>query len=122
MSLTVPPETITAVNRQVRAIQHVKRTGSESKRGEYNKANAKDKATIGAYASLHGVAKAIRHFKEQQLKESTVRDWKKLYEKELLDKKKSAKPGEDVTMKTLPNKKWGRPPLLGEKLDTYLKI
>ena len=31
LSLTVPPETITAANRQVRAIQHAKRTGSKSK-------------------------------------------------------------------------------------------
>ena len=35
------------------------------KGGNYNKVTAKDKATIGAYASLHGVAKVIRHFKDQ---------------------------------------------------------
>ena len=58
--LTVPPETITAANRQIKVIQHAKRTGSKFKRGQYNEANVKDKATIGAYASLHGVAKAFQ--------------------------------------------------------------
>ena len=37
------------------------------------------------------------------------------------DKRKSAKPGEDLSVTVLPERKWGRPPLLGEKLDTYLK-
>ena len=46
---------------------------------------------------------------------------KNLYVKELHDKCKSAKPDEEVTVTTLPERKWGRAPLLGEKLDTYLK-
>ena len=119
LSSIMPTETIIAANKQVRVIEQAKRTGS--KRGPYKKTNTKDKAAIGAYASLHGVAKTIRHFKDQHLKESSIRDWKKLYEKELRDKCRSAKPGEDVTVIALPERKRGRPPILGEKLDTYLR-
>ena len=38
----------------------------------------KEKATIGNYAVLHGTSAAIRHFKSkhQDLKWSTVNDWK----------------------------------------------
>ena len=55
LSSTVPLETIKAANREVRAIQLQQAKRAGSKRGQYNKANAKNKATIGAYASLHGV-------------------------------------------------------------------
>ena len=55
------------------------------------------------------------------MKESSIRDWKKLYEKELHDKSKSAKPAEDITVIALSERKRGRPPILVEKLDTYLR-
>jgi len=41
---------------------------------------------IEKYASEHGPTKAVRHFKEKDLKESSVRDWKKAYEVQLLEK------------------------------------
>ena len=54
LSTAVPPETIIAANRQVRTIQQATAAGSKRARGNYSKVTAKDKATIGAYASLHG--------------------------------------------------------------------
>ena len=68
-----------------------------------------------------GVVKAVRHFKDKDLKQSTVRDWRNLYLKELRTKKMLAKVGKEVLVKTLTFKKRGRPPLLGVKLDKYLQ-
>uniref|UniRef100_A0A1X7U266 HTH CENPB-type domain-containing protein n=1 Tax=Amphimedon queenslandica TaxID=400682 RepID=A0A1X7U266_AMPQE len=76
---------------------------------------------IGKYASKHGVAKAVRNFKGKDLKDSSVRDWKNMYEKELKEKSKSAGVGEDVRVVSLPGKTRGQPPLLGEKLDKCLQ-
>ena len=57
------------------------------------------------------------------LKESSVRDWKKLYEQKLNRKcsEASSRKLQDVAVKELPRKKCGWPPLLGEKLDGYLQ-
>ena len=38
-----------------------------------------DKATVGKYASEHGVASAVRKFKKKHLKECTVRHWCNYY-------------------------------------------
>ena len=55
------------------------------------------------------------------MRESTIRDWKKAYDKELKEKCKCVSPGEAVVVTTLPTKRHGRPPLLGEMLDKYLQ-
>ena len=55
------------------------------------------------------------------MKESSVRDWKKVYLKELKSKVISATPGKEITIESLPVKQRGRPPLLGVKLDMYLQ-
>ena len=81
----------------------------------------KDKAIIGKYASEHGVARSLRQFREKNLKESSVREWKKAYLNELKENCKSAKLGKEVLVTALSSKKRGRPPLLGEKLDKYLQ-
>ena len=91
------------------------------KRGEYLKFSEEDKVVIAKYASEHGVAKAVRHFQGKSVKESSVTDWKRIYEKELKDKRKSATPGETIEITSLPSKKQGRPPLLGYKLDHLLQ-
>jgi len=44
-----------------------------------------------------------------------------LYQKELAIKSKEVKMGEEVFIDALPSKKWGKPPLLGEKLDCHLQ-
>ena len=85
------------------------------------KFSEKEKAVIAKYASEHGEAKAVRHFQGKNVKESSVRDWKKIYEKELKDKRKNATPGITIEIASLPSKKQGRPPLLGYKLDQLLQ-
>ena len=58
------------------------------KRGEYLKFSEKEKAVIAKYTSEHGVPKVVCHFQGKNIKESSVRDWKRIYEKELKDKHK----------------------------------
>ena len=94
-------------------------------RGEYAKFSQVEKTRIAKYASEHGVSKAIRHFKESNLKESTVRDWKKLYEQvkrqhslTSIENKLEKQP---IIVKQLPERKRGRPPSLGEKLHNFLQ-
>ena len=91
------------------------------KRGVYQKLSSKEKAAIGKYASEHGVASAVRRYKDKNLKESSVRDWRNSYQKELAERSKMAKIGEEVCVDALPGKKRGKPPLLGEKLDGHLQ-
>ena len=93
----------------------------KKKRGSYCKFSPENKATIGRYASENGVTKALQCFKEKELKESTVRDWKKAYELALWEKRKSTEPGKAVIVSSLDGKKRGRPPLLGTKLDLTLR-
>ena len=59
----------------------------------------------------------MRHFKDKDLKQSIVRDWRNLYLKELRAKKKLTKAGEEVLVKTLTFKRQGRSPLLGATTD-----
>ena len=91
------------------------------KQGVYQKLSSKQKATIGKYASEHGVASAVRRYKDKNLKESSIRDRRNLYQKELAERSKMAKIGEEVCVDALPGKKRGKPPLLGEKLDGHLQ-
>ncbi len=43
--------------------------------------NQEEKAIVAKYASENGIAKAVRHFKDTNLKET--RDWKRMYKNEL---------------------------------------
>ena len=90
-------------------------------RGEYLKLTLAEKAAIGKYAYDHGVAGAVREFKEKNLKENSVRDWRNAYLKEYKEKLQEAKPGEKVIVTELSSKKRGRPVLLGPKLDEHLQ-
>ena len=114
LSRKVPSSTIVEANRQV--LEVIEKKG----RGEYNKLSPEDNMAVGKYASEHGVAKAMRRLKEKGVKETSVKDWKKAYGKELKERCKCAAL-EDVRVESLPCKKCGRPPLLSEKLDKYLQ-
>ena len=98
-------------------------TPSRKTRGKYTRLTPSKKADIGWYASEHGVPHAVKHFLEKNVKESSIRDWKKLYKKELKVKLKEAERGESATVAvhSLPFKKRGKLPLLGFKLDTLLQ-
>ena len=47
------------------------------------------KAEIGKYASHNGVVNAVRHFKHMSLKESSVREWRDAYLREISLQKKN---------------------------------
>ena len=68
------------------------------------KRSPKDKAQVVKYANENGVDKALRHFKGIHLKETSIGDWKKAYEKELKNMC-TMKPDTDVVVKELLSKK-----------------
>ena len=68
--------------------------GRRRRKGEYSKLSLTEKATIGKYACEHGVVSAVKKFKGQNVKESSVMDWRDAYLKELKAKLNEAKPGE----------------------------
>ena len=115
---------ITEVNKQLRDVQQ--KTGFPKKRGAYSHRSATEKAAIGRYACENGVAATLRHFKRTKgitLKESSVRDWKKIYLSEAAAIRQSkVGTGEPVTIVELPEKPKGRPPLLGVKLDQKVQL
>ena len=113
---SLPAATVNEVSRQVQEVQK-----SGKKRGHYSKFSDKEKALVGKYASEHRVLNAVRHIKDMNLKESTVRDWRNIYLKQLHDKVKLAKPGEEVKVTSIEMKKRGRPPLLGKNMDNHLQ-
>ncbi len=80
------------------------------------------KAKVAQYASENGVPRTLKHFKDElALKENTVRDRKRAYEKALKAKRAVLAPGENLLVTALPTKKRGRPPLLGVKIDKHLQ-
>ena len=88
-------------------------------REKYQHYSAETCAKIGKYASANGYSKAINHFKEElpTLKESTVRTFKRAYEKRLREEKKKVKT--DATVIAIPSDTHGRPPILCD-LDSIL--
>ena len=92
-------------------------------RGEYIKLTAKDRATIGEYAAKNGIAAAIRHFSRNKqfpnLKEASMRGWKNAYCKEVLIQ--SSRKRGPVEIEELPQKRRGRPLLLGEEMEAEVK-
>ena len=115
LSCSVPTATIKEVNHRVLEVQK-----NGKKRGQYSKFSDNKKALIGKYASQHGVSRVVKHFTDMMLKESTVRDWRNLYLKQLKAEIVLAKSGE-VEVKSLKMKKCGRPPLLGKNMDNHLQ-
>ena len=88
------------------------------------KYTAEQKAEIGKRAAENGVVSAIRYFsknsKYPNLKESSVRDWRNAYTRELKMKCRESNESKPVVTE-LVQKKRGRPLLLGNELDEYVK-
>ena len=93
----------------------------KKKRGSYVLISQAEKAAVAKYASENGVTKAVQHFKDKNVKASSVRDWMHLYKKVIKEKCKVATTGEVVNIAELPEKRRGRPPALGYKLDQCLQ-
>jgi len=100
-------------------------------RGSYFKLTPAQKFDVGKRAVEHGIAASIRYFEKKypdlQLKETTVRRLKNLYQSELQNKLHSGgtsdgKPGASVEeIPTLPLKKTGRLLMIGVKLDRQVQ-
>ena len=108
---------IAQANKEVQEILKPK----EKKRGKYNKFSAELRAEIGKYASYHGVAATARHFSrklKKKVSESTARSIRDSYLIEA--KRKRVEDLEDI--EALPEKKRGRPLLLGDVLDEKVQL
>ncbi len=115
LSNSVPSAVISEVNREVS-----KAEAQTKKRGSYLSFTAVEKAQVATYGSTSGVRAAVKRFSKEfgkELKENTVRDWVKAYEKELQRKRAMIDVGKELVVKTLPCKKRGRPFLLGQSID-----
>ena len=114
LSTILAPSAIEEANNEVKDV-----LARGSKRAPYLKATPEMKAVVAKYASENGIMSAIRHFEKQfapnSLKESTIRGWKNLYQAEL--KMRVSRKEEDLDIKVIPEKKIGRPLLLGSDLD-----
>ena len=111
----LPPEVTRSANELVREV--LTPIIPANKRGKYQVLSATLKAKIGKYAAENGNTAASRHFSkdlEKPLSEGTIRGFKSKYLDELSRKRKA---NEDLTTESLPDKKRGRPLLLGEELD-----
>ena len=121
---TVKPETIDSANRKVSAL--LASTGSSSakdegsrqrSRGSYMKFTPEQKAHFARYALESENKRAIMKYSKWwgvDLKESTVRTWKTKYTEGLRKRK-------PLPIKALPDRKQGRPLLLGDELDTAVQ-
>ena len=89
---------------------------SSQRRGTYTKYTTEQKAQIGKRAAEEGVVSTIRYYAKRypNLKESSVRDWRNAYTLEL---KKRRGEGDESAVMELPEKKRGRPLLIGEDFD-----
>ena len=86
----------------------------------YMKFTPEQKAQVARYALESRNKRAIVKYSKQwgvDLKESTVRTWKTKYTEGL----RKRKPTEPLPIKALPDRKQGRPLLLGDELDTAVQ-
>ena len=119
LSAHVSTKYIEGANEEVSSILN---DDQSNKRSSYFKATPEQKAVIGRYAAESGIVNSIRRFQKDfptdSLKESTIRGWKNAYLKELESRKRS---GSELDVKTLPQKKTGRPLILDEETDKEIQ-
>ena len=130
LATLMPSSSIVAANKEVKtaldsSVENKtdeisgKKSEKSSKRGRYDIYSPEEKASIGKRAAEHGVTSTIRYYAKKYperplLKESSVRTWKNKYTAELGRRKRT---GGDMDVTELPQKKRGRPLLLGVELD-----
>ena len=119
LAQSVPSTSIEAANSEVRSVIE---SQNNKKRGQYAKYTPEQKSMIGKRAAEHGVVAAVRYYIRDfpNLKENTVRDWRNAYRLELRKRVRDESEG-DNNITELPQKKKGRPLLLGEKLDKQVQ-
>ena len=117
LSTKVPSSAIESANAEVkRVIETGERGADRRKRGCYDKFSPELKLQIRRRAAENRVAATMRFYmyaKKFVLKESSIR---KAYTREIPSKK-----GDITRLKCLPEKKRGRPYLLGEEVDQQVR-
>lgn len=117
LSKVIPSSSIAAANTEVEKCGQS--NPAAGKRKQYAKFTPEQRAEIGRRAAEHGVASTIRYYASQySLKESTIRGWRDSYIREMKKRKMENKP---VNVTELPEKRRGRPLLLGEELDRQVQ-
>ena len=118
LSTVIPALSISAANEEVKKVVTIGENKNE--RGPYVKFSNEAYLVIARYAAENGLAASLRHFVScfPYLKESSIRTWRNLYQTELSRKRKVK---DDSDILELPQKKKGRPLLLGDKLDDQVK-
>ena len=127
LSSKLKPETIDSANRKVSVLLASTGTSSVKDDGSgrrshcsYMKFTPEQKAQVARYALESGNKRAIVKCSKQwggDLKERTVKRWMMKYMKGL----RKRKPTELLPIKALPDRKQGRPLLLGDELDTAVQ-
>lgn len=123
LSQLMPSSSIAAANSEVRKIMKDKGESGMGSRGKYQHHTEKEKAAIAKKALECGIVKTISHYAkidpERTLSPSTVHTWKTKYVQELAKRRRE----KDITteIKELPNKKRGRPLMLGAELDSQVE-
>ena len=116
MDGVLPPEAIRSANEFVRIVT-TSNPATRKTTGKYRILSAEFKDKIGKYAAENGNTAAARHFSkelEKPLSEATIWEFKSRYLEELSRKRKA---DEHPIVESLPQKKRGRPLLLGDELD-----
>ena len=96
---------------------------SQSNRSKYHKYSGEDRAKIAKYSCDHANKKALQHFSKEypNLKESTLRNFKKAFQNKLLIQRQQGNVPQVTSLERLPR---GRPSLLLEldcKLISFVK-
>ena len=136
LSAVVPPEAIRDANdaysktcSPLSSRNHTRDRPMERKRGVYAKLTPVQQAQTAKHAFAFGNQAAIRRYAREfrsEIKDSSVSTWKAKYVAEMKRLlKESGSKKKDVEVKSLPQLKQGRPPLLGDDIDrqviSYIK-
>lgn len=127
LSLSMPSRLIEAANKEVRQQQRREASGGSgksSKRGPYRRYLPAERAQIGKYGVQHGTTAAKRKFSRKlgvKISYSTVQGIVEAYRKETSRKRLHGDDNDDEVICELPEKKRGKPVLLGDKLDSYVQ-
>jgi len=124
LSKSIPSSAIKAANTAVRDAL-IEKEAPKAKRGRYQHYSDKERAEIAKRATEFGITATIRHYASLyptrgEIPVSNVATWKAKYLKELKIHVQENK--QDLIIDKLPNKKRGRPLLLGKELDDYVVL
>ena len=134
LSRIIPASCIEAANKTVKDIvvlePMVSTSGdgpeaSTKKRGCYEQFTPEEKLQMGERAAEHGVTSTVQYFhkrcSDRAVKESSMRTWRNKYLTEIAKRKRVGEEETTMDLKQLPDKKRGRPLLLGDELDRRVK-